>query len=80
MFFIVIFDRKRDGAYYYYCGLTSGVDVGVILSLVGVAGEKIVPDDVLMDVVMLCLEDLLGEFLDGKLNVFVHRARLLPMF
>lgn len=38
-----------------------------------------VHDDVLIDVVMLCLDDLLGEFRDGKLNVFVHRARLLPM-
>lgn len=54
--------------------------MGVILSLVGVAGAKIAQDDVLMDVVMLCLDDLLGEFLDGKLKVFVHRARLLPMF
>lgn len=63
------------------CGrLTSGVDAGVVLSLVGVAGAKIVQDDVLMDVVMLCLDDLLGEFRDGKLNVFVHSARLRPMF
>lgn len=28
---------------------------------------------------MLCLEDLLGEFRDGKLNVFVHSARLRPI-
>lgn len=60
--------------------LTSGVDEGVVdLSLVGEAGAKIVHDDVLMDVVMLCLDDLFGEFLDGKLNVFVHSARLRPM-
>lgn len=58
------------------------MDAGVVLSLVGVAGggTKIVHDDVLMDVVMLCLDDLLGEFRDGKLNVFVHSARLRPMF
>lgn len=59
---------------------TSGVDAGVMLSLVGVvAGAKMVHDDVLMDVVMLCLDDLLGEFRDGKLSVFVHSARLRPM-
>lgn len=51
-----------------------------MLSLVGVvAGAKMVHDDVLMDVVMLCLDDLLGEFRDGKLSVFVHSARLRPM-
>lgn len=61
-------------------GLTSGVDAGVMLSLVGVvAGAKMVHDDVLMDVVILCLDDLFGEFRDGKLNVFVHKARLRPM-
>lgn len=60
--------------------LTSGVDAGVWLSLVGVvAGAKMVHDDVLIDVVMLCLDDLLGEFRDGKLSVFVHSARLRPM-
>jgi len=62
--------------------LTSGVDAGVILSLVGVAGgPKIVHEDVFTtDVTMLCLDDLLGEFRDGKLSVFVHSARLRPMF
>lgn len=59
--------------------LTSGVDAGVVLSLVGVAGEKIVHDDVFMDVLMLCLDDLFGEFRDGKLSVFVHSARLRPI-
>jgi len=55
------------------------VDAGVILSL-AVGGAKIVHDDVLTDVVMLCLDDLLGELRDGKLNVFVHSARLRPIF
>lgn len=52
----------------------------MVLSLVGVDDEKMVQDDVLMDVVMLCLDDLLGEFRDGKLNVFVHSASERPIF